>query len=76
MADKDDEIKTLGQHAVDSIYDELNKKGFIDFNDGMIRVYLLMLFQHLFIEFYGEGKFKELDEKIGKKLNQKTKTLN
>jgi len=76
MANKDDEIKTLGQHAVDTIYDELNKKGFIDFNDGMIRVYLLMLFQHLFIEFYGEGKFKELDEKIGKKLNQKTKTLN
>jgi len=76
MANKDDDMKTLGQHAVDSIYDELNKKGFIDFNDGLTRVYLLMLFQHLFIEFYGEGKFKELDEKIGKKLNQKTKTLN
>ena len=76
MANKDDEIKTLGQHAVDTIYDVLNKKGFIDFNDGMTRVNLLMLFQHLFIEFHGEEKFKELDKKIAKKLNETTKTLN
>jgi hypothetical protein len=76
MANKDDEMKTLGEHAVDTIYDELNKKGFIDFNNEMTRVYLLMLFQHLFIEYHGEEKFKELDKKIGKKLNKTTKTLN
>ena len=50
--------------------------GFIDFNNEMTRVYLLMLFQHLFIEYHGEEKFKELDKKIGKKLNETTKTLN
>jgi hypothetical protein len=76
MANKDDEMKTLSEHAVDTIYNELNKKGFIDFNNEMTRVYLLMLFQHLFIEYYGEEKFKELDKKIGKKLNETTKTLN
>ena len=76
MANKDDEMKTLGEHAVDTIYDELNKKGFIDFNNEMTRIYLLMLFQHLFIEYHGEEKFKELDKKIGKKLNETTKTLN
>ena len=76
MINKDDEMKTLSEHAVDWIYDELNKKGFIDFNNEMTRVYLLMLFQHLFIEYHGEEKFKELDKKIGKKLNETTKTLN
>ena len=72
MADKDDEIKTLGQHAVDSIYDELKKNGFIDFNDGLTRVNLLFLFQHLFVENYGEEKFKELDRIIKQKLDIKT----
>lgn len=72
MENKDDEMKTLGQHAVDSIYDELKKNGFIDFNNGLTRVYLLMLFQHLFVENYGEEKFKELDTIIKQKLDIKT----
>jgi hypothetical protein len=76
MANKDDEMKTLSEHAVDWIYDELKKKGFVDFNDGLARVNLLMCFQHLFVENYGEEKFKELDRLVKQKLDENKKTLN
>jgi|11_taG_2_1085331.scaffolds.fasta_scaffold15699_3 S-adenosylmethionine/arginine decarboxylase-like enzyme len=77
MAKKDDELKTISEHAVDSIYYELNKNGFINFDDGHIRVSLLLCFNHLFIENYGEEKFKELDIKIKDKIKkEKEKTLN
>lgn len=76
MINKDDEMKTFAEHAVDSIYDELKKKGFINFNDELTRLNLLMCFQHLFVENYGEEKFKELDRIIKQKLDENNKTLN
>lgn len=77
MAKKEDAIKTTSEHAIDSIYDELYKKGFIDFENFHTRVNLLLCFVDLLIKNYGEEKFHDLDKKIMDYIKkEKEKTLN
>lgn len=73
---KAEEKKTMVHHAVDAIYEELNENGFIDFNDNLIRAYLLMCFQSQLIEHYGDKINDKLSEKINEKLKEINKTLN
>lgn len=73
---KAEEKKTMVHHAVDAIYEELDENGFIDFNDNLIRAYLLMCFQSQLIEHYGDEIHEKLSEKINEKIKQNYKTLN